>query len=211
MLEFGISELNAGDCNWTVSTASSSTETVLAGRVLFSRQCFAFDLHYVDQIARKAAEQGQKNQSLDEDASVIAKDFAFKRSLEVRFENIVRIDSDGELFTLTVTQPPTCFFRPPGLGKVVSLTEDATGGALSICFHLAPAGEGQVTFAEATELALMHAPRLEELFQNLTFGSEKSPVTPIRIKRAAPQPGSSVKRRRTCTNFRTGNAVWLTA
>lgn len=215
MLEFGISELSAGECSWAAGDASSSTETLLAGRVLFSRQCFAFDLHEVDHVARRAAEQTKQSQPPDEDEAIRAKDFARKHSLEVPFEDIESIDSAGEVFTLTLERAPSCFFKSPGAGHALA-TEDVTGGARSIRYRVAAAAEGQVTFAEAKELALRHAPRLEELFRELPAGAEPSPVTPQQgAKRAErPAPGSSVKRRRTLgdsAGFAALGAVWLTA
>lgn len=212
MLEFGISEINAGECSWAVGKASSTTETVLAGRVLFSKRCFAFDCHEVDHVARWAA----RSQPPGEDAASIccAKDFAFKQSLEVRFEDIERVDSDGENFMLTFAGAATCFLRRSGFGKVASVSGDVTGGARSICFRVAPASEGQVSFAEAAELALAHAPHLQELFQQPPAVAEPSPTTPTRAKRPGHEPDSCVKRQRlaiSAADLWAPGAVWLKA
>jgi len=209
-LEFGISEINAGECNWAISEAYSNTDTVVAGRVLLSKQCFAFDCYQIDYVAHRAAKRSKENQPPDEEASTSSKDFARKQSIEVRFEDIERIDSADETIILTLARAPTCFLRCSGFRRAVCVTNDITGGALSICFHLGAAGQGQVSFAEAVELALMHAPRLEELFREAGRGTERLPSTPIRIKRQIQDPESSFKRRRitvSCDDFCDPGAV----
>jgi len=207
----------------------SRYETTLLGKVLFGRSRLAFEVQEIDYDTRaikklvakeKEAEQerfGFHDFCQDRDCPewlemFKARELAAKHSVQIKFEDIVRIDSAGNAITLHLSSTPTCYLKPAGEASRGNLEvgKDITGSAKTIVFFVGPASAAEgldnagsmdhKAFPHVQEMLMQQSPRLAALFQGLPAPEPEVAATPKGKKRAVadsdgPIFGSSQKRK----------------
>lgn len=143
-------------------------EVLLSGKVLFGRRRFAFEVQVLDrnpEAVRKLLKKAQqieeerfgprdfgqrdfdKKVSLDWFDAYRAQEYAAKHSIQVKFEDIERVEVAGEEVTLVLSKVPQCYVKPEGETAIVNMecTKDITGGARCIKFKSPEAQEEQAS------------------------------------------------------------------
>ena len=74
---------------------------------------------------------------------VRAGELAAKHSIQVKFQDIDRIDVVGNEVTLVLSKAPTCYVKPEGEMAIVHMevAKDITGGAKSLKFTTGTSGQ----------------------------------------------------------------------
>lgn len=131
-----------------------------------------------------------------------ASELAAKHSIQVKFEDIERIETAGDRVTLVLSRKPQCYVKPEGEPRTVTMevSKDITGGAKTLSFI---AGHGSfseeslrreslrrrapdsktISFTEIQQTVMEHSPRLAALFAGLPPPAPQVPATPSRKKK----------------------------
>jgi hypothetical protein len=100
-------------------------------------------------------------------------DLASRRSIKIRFKDIVGIDIAGDTTTMTLSSIPICYAKIAGKsGRDMEVSQDFTGSARSVSFK-------SLRYLNVWNLFSHHCPRLESLI------TVKSPSTPPPVMLAA--------------------------
>mmetsp|Transcript_70854 Transcript_70854/g.125129 ORF Transcript_70854/g.125129 Transcript_70854/m.125129 type:complete len:571 (-) Transcript_70854:200-1912(-) len=209
-------------------------EVLVVGKVLFGRQRFAFEVQELDNSPAAVRKLLQKQKDLEENRFgpssfglgyggmeepsqqpkkggldffelCQARELAAKHSLQVKFQDIERIESAGDKITFFLSQALQCYVKPAGEPRIVNMevVKDITGGARSITFQASGALPAQnspdssktLSFAQVRQMVSDFSPRLEALFRGELPPS--APVaTPLRKRSGEEVPGSSTKKPR---------------
>lgn len=236
------------------STTIPKKEVRLVAKVLFGRQRLAFEVQELDnspaavrKILKKEKElqderfgpsdifgfgghndelpQGRSKAGLLEFIETFrASELAAKHSLQVKFQDIDRIDQAGDRVTLVLSQAMQCYIKPEGEPSTVTMEvakSDITRGSKTLTFTLGQASSStfstrdlskSVSFAQVRQMLSEQSPRLEALLKGQT---PPDPVaTPVRKRSNQDGPGSSVKKPRVdASNFVTAisaaSGSWL--
>ncbi|CAJ1437959.1 unnamed protein product [Effrenium voratum] len=197
-------------------------EVLLLGKVLFGRQRFAFELQEVNHspaAVRKILDKAKEMQNArfgcwsDDEGSqakelsifdvVRADELTAKHSIQVKFQDIERIDVAGSAVTLSLSKAPQCYVKPEGEMSIVQMevAKDITGGARSITFTAGPGEQGErllrqksdtASFSEVQRLISAFSPRMDALFRGV---APRPVATPAR-KRKNSEPAGAEKKPR---------------
>eukprot|EP00933_Yihiella_yeosuensis_P032551 TRINITY_DN26171_c0_g1_i1.p1 TRINITY_DN26171_c0_g1~~TRINITY_DN26171_c0_g1_i1.p1 ORF type:complete len:498 (+),score=94.96 TRINITY_DN26171_c0_g1_i1:42-1535(+) len=239
-LDFAISELVAGRKQWkagatgptvrlnedsacrdlgfTVPQALPRHETTLLGKIMFGRNRFAFEIQQIDNHPTSVAALMKKrglSRMIPPTSSPgvnLARNYAPMHSLQVRFEDIEKIEMTGlagsagqGIVVLKLKKPICCYQKPAGAEPTPNLkvVDDITGNARTLQFKVCsppPIDDRMhkndrqvVSFDTALQQAASHSPRLQALFQGNSPPIEEPPVTPQK-KRRSDAPASVAKR-----------------
>ncbi|OLQ10528.1 hypothetical protein AK812_SmicGene5719 [Symbiodinium microadriaticum] len=158
-------------------------ETMLVGKALFGRQRFAFEVQEVNRTpaaVRKLLDKAKAMEELSIFDVVRAGELAAKHSIQVKFQDIDRIDIVGNEVTLNLSKAPACYVKPEGEMAIVNMevAKDITGGAKSLKFTTGTSGQESflrmkgknaetVSFPEVRRLVSQCSPRMDALFRGL--------------------------------------------
>eukprot|EP00438_Fugacium_kawagutii_P024702 Skav235542 [mRNA] locus=scaffold3067:204385:208395:+ [translate_table: standard] len=206
-------------------------EVLLSGKVLFGRRRFAFEVQVLDrkpEAVRKLLKKAQqiederfgprdfddfgqrdldKKGTLDWFDAYKAQEYTAKHSIQVKFEDIERVEVAGEEVHL-VLRKVQCYVKPDGEMAIVNMEccKDITGGARCIKFKAPDAQEEQasnfrnsarISFSAARRLVSEHSAHMDALFRGQV--PVKPLPTPAR-KRTADEGGGKVKKQRVDPN-----------
>ncbi|CAK9087043.1 unnamed protein product [Durusdinium trenchii] len=206
-------------------------EIVLLGKVLFGRQRFAFEVQELNRrpadvrrILKKAKEMeearfgplddfgfGEAREAKEKTDEVAwmdvwkAEELTAKHSIQVKFQDIERVDVIDDEVTLILSKGPQCYVKPEGEMAIVNMevAKDITGGARSIKFKTtdSTAQQEQLCFRSSKELMSFskvrhmvseHSSHMDALFRG------QVPVKPVPTpsrKRKADDAGAVKKPR----------------
>ena len=208
-------------------------EILLLGKVLFGRQRFAFEVQELNRrppdvrrILKKAKEMEEARfgplddfgsfgepKEANADAEVSwrdvwkAEDLTAKHSIQVKFQDIDRVDVIGDEVTLILSKVPQCYVKPEGEMAIVNMevAKDITGGARSIKFKTTSDPTAQqeqacfrrsnkelMSFSRVRRMVSEHSPHMDALFRGQV--PVKAVATPSR-KRKAEDSGAVKKQR----------------
>lgn len=122
-----------------------------------------------------------KNGSVDVFEAVRASELFPKHSIQVKFDDIDRIETANGAITLILSKAPQCYVKPLGEPRIVNMetTRDITGGAKRITFitgtpqaldstrWVRSSDSGAISFSEVQRLVTHTSPRLAALFAGL--------------------------------------------
>lgn len=206
-------------------------EVLLLGKVLFGRQRFAFEVQVLDHTPAAVKKILKKAREIEEDRFGPSdfSDFGFgkpaspesrslswldvwkageltaKHSIQVKFQDIERIEVLGDEVSLILSKAPHCYVKPEGEMNIVNMevAKDITGGARCIKFKTTdaqpqscqrPRQNVQIeSFSTVRRMVSTHSPRMDALFR----GQEppKPVATPARKRKTVDEDGSSKKPR----------------
>eukprot|EP00931_Biecheleriopsis_adriatica_P006889 TRINITY_DN108232_c0_g1_i1.p1 TRINITY_DN108232_c0_g1~~TRINITY_DN108232_c0_g1_i1.p1 ORF type:complete len:593 (-),score=123.22 TRINITY_DN108232_c0_g1_i1:181-1959(-) len=145
-----------------------------------------------------------RGRSVDFMQAFQAAELAAKHSIQVKFEDIDRIEKAGDRVTLVLSKKPQCYVKPEGEPRTVNMevSKDITGGAKTITF-IPGAGlfseeslrrhvrdSKAINFTEIQQTVMDRSPRLAALFAGLPPPTPQAPATPSRKKKRSDEDGS---------------------
>lgn len=199
----GAGGLAAFPCIQGSSKPMPKKETMLVGKALFGRQRFAFEVQEVNRTPAAVRKLLDKAKAMEDERFgpcdffgerdenkpkqelsifdvVRAGELAAKHSIQVKFQDIDRIDIVGNEVTLNLSKAPACYVKPEGEMAIVNMevAKDITGGAKSLKFTTGTSGQESflrmkgknaetVSFPEVRRLVSQCSPRMDALFRGL--------------------------------------------
>jgi len=202
-------------------------EVILLGKVLFGRQRFAFEVQELDRRPAAVRRILKRAEDIDE-ARFGPSDFGFghgnsgdqgqrglswldawkacnlaeKHSIQVKFQDIEKVDVCGSEVTLVLSKAPQCYVKPEGEPAIVNMevAKDITGGARSIKFRstdVLPDGfekHTRLEFSKVRPMVAKQSPRMDALFRGEV---PAQPVpTPARKRKSNPDESGIGKKQR---------------
>jgi len=190
-------------------------EVILLGKVLFGRGRIAFEVQEVDYHPSEIKKLIAKEKEIEQERfggygcddfhqdrecpdwmqMSKAKGLAPKHSLQIKFDDIDRIDVAGGSITLHLSSTPACYIKPAGESssiKNMEVGKDITGGAKTFIFFTdvppptptrGGSGSTEVAFPKVQEMLMGQSSRLAALFQGLPPPAPVVAVTPRGKKR----------------------------
>ena len=197
----------------------------MLGKVLFGRQRLAFEVQEIDNRHAAVKRILKKEQELDEARfgrsefdfgrkdgekgltlfdALKASQLAAKYSIQVKWQDIEKVEIQGDEVTLNLTKAPQCYVKPEGEMPIVNMdvSKDITGGARCIKFRSADASAENVravekhtrfNFSKVRPMVAQHSPRMDALFRGQ---APPQPVpTPARKRKNPDESGAGKKQR----------------
>lgn len=190
-------------------------QVILVGKVLFGRGRFAFEVQDVDYSPAEIKKLIAKEKQIEEERfggygyddyqqvdrgcpdwleMFKAQELAPKHSLQIKFDDIVRIDTAGDAITFHLSSTAACYIKPAGETSRgnMEVSKDITGGAKTFVFftdvpppdptHMR-SDKPVLAFSKVQEMLMEQSPRLAALFQGLPPPVTEVVATPKGKKR----------------------------